>query len=318
MDDIAPDGSFDDVTAALSAAGLGDVPAWLRPYSVLSTGQKFRADLARVLAERPEHVVFDEFTSVVDRQIAQVGAGAFAKAWRRGPGKVVLLTCHYDVIDWLQPDWVYDTATHKFESNDSGSEGERRWTKPRIQVEVRMGGWDLWPLFEPHHYLAAGPMPAAHCYVAFVDGEPVAHLGIGTKNIAYKDPKTGRTRQAVEARGCRLVVMPEWQGAGVSFRLLNLVAQLQYEGKGVLPGRKMTTLFHTSHPQLCAALRRSRYWREVSHSLFGGNKAKSAASLRRSGLMISSGFGGHFRAVQGFRFYGGYQDKTARWAGEDY
>ena len=101
VEEIAPEGSFDEVTNALAGVGLGDCPSWLRPYAVLSNGQKFRADLARVLCEKPDSVVIDEFTSVVDRQIAKFGALAFQKAWRRTSGKVVLLSCHYDVIDWL-------------------------------------------------------------------------------------------------------------------------------------------------------------------------------------------------------------------------
>jgi ABC-type ATPase with predicted acetyltransferase domain len=65
---------------------LGDVPAWLRPFHVLSNGEKFRAGLARLVAENPDKVVIDEFTSVIDRQIAKIGAQAFAKAWKRGSG----------------------------------------------------------------------------------------------------------------------------------------------------------------------------------------------------------------------------------------
>ena len=109
VDDINPDGSLDDVTSALSAVGLGDVPSWLRPFGALSNGQQFRAGLARSLFSESEAVIVDEFTSVVDRQVAKVGAGAFQKAWRaRGRGKAVLVSCHYDVIDWLEPDWVFD------------------------------------------------------------------------------------------------------------------------------------------------------------------------------------------------------------------
>lgn len=90
IDCIAPDGDFNKVTGMLSAVGLGDVPAWLRPFQVLSNGEKFRAGLARLACERPEHAVVDEFTSVIDRQIAKVGAAAFSKTWRRGNGKIVL------------------------------------------------------------------------------------------------------------------------------------------------------------------------------------------------------------------------------------
>ena len=90
--------------------GLGDVPAWLRPFKVLSNGEQFRAGLARLICEAPDKAIIDEFTSVVDRQIAKIGASAFAKAFRKNKGKqIILLSCHYDIIEWLQPDWVYDT-----------------------------------------------------------------------------------------------------------------------------------------------------------------------------------------------------------------
>ena len=104
VDAIAAKGDFNDVTGALAAVGLGSVPTWLRPYGVLSNGEKFRADLARLVAEPVQGtIVLDEFTSVVDRQIAKVGAAAFAKAWRRkAAGQVVALSCHYDVADWLE------------------------------------------------------------------------------------------------------------------------------------------------------------------------------------------------------------------------
>lgn len=110
IDDIVPDAeNMNVVTAALSAVGLGDVPAWLRPFKVLSNGEQFRAGLARLICEAPDKVVVDEFTSVVDRQIAKIGAAAFAKSWRKTGKRIVLLSCHYDVIEWLQPEWVYDT-----------------------------------------------------------------------------------------------------------------------------------------------------------------------------------------------------------------
>lgn len=112
VDCILPNGDFNTATGALAAVGLGDVPSWLRPFNALSNGQQFRAGLARLVTEAPNEVVVDEFTSVVDRQIAKIGALAFAKNWRRNKGKkVVLLSCHYDIVDWLQPDWVYNVNT---------------------------------------------------------------------------------------------------------------------------------------------------------------------------------------------------------------
>lgn len=111
IDCIAPDGTFDEATAALASVGLGTVPTWLRPYRVLSNGERFRADLAHLLASGASDVYVDEFTSVVDRRVACIGAQAFAKSWRRGgPRRVILLTPHFDVLAWIKPDWVLKTS----------------------------------------------------------------------------------------------------------------------------------------------------------------------------------------------------------------
>lgn len=111
IDCIAPSASFDVVTSALASVGLGTVPTWLRPFHVLSNGERFRAELARLLAGDDTDVFIDEFTSVVDRRVACIGAQAFAKALRRGPQRrVVLLTPHHDVLGWLKPDWCVKTS----------------------------------------------------------------------------------------------------------------------------------------------------------------------------------------------------------------
>lgn len=104
-------GGFDTATGALASVGLGTVPSWVRPYRVLSNGERFRADLARTLVQRVPRGVIDEFTSVVDRRVACIGAGAFAKAWRRGEGQIVVVSPHYDILPWLKPDWVLRTST---------------------------------------------------------------------------------------------------------------------------------------------------------------------------------------------------------------
>lgn len=284
IDAIARDGDFNAVTSALAAVGLGDVPSWLRPFSVLSNGEKFRANLARLVCECPDNVVVDEFTSVVDRQIAKIGSLAFQKSWRRTGKKAVLLSCHYDIVDWLEPDWIYDTEKGEYA-------GRRLWRRPKFDFEIYETDWRYWPLFEPHHYLKLPKMVAAKCYVATVGGEPVAHVAFSTRPGLK------------EARACRLVVMPEWQGAGVGLRFLNAVCEMWLQGENRFR-KKMPTLFHTSHPGLIAALRRAKEWRQVSAMTHGANKARSAASLAKSDGIIKAGYGGHVRAVQGFRYYG--------------
>lgn len=288
IDAIAPGGSFDDVTGALAGVGLGTVPTWLRPYPVLSNGEKFRANLARVLCDAPSMVVIDEFSSVVDRQIAKFGALAFGKSWRRvakeGGRRCVLLSCHYDIIDWLEPDWVFDTATGKYA-------GRGLWRRPKFDLEIRQVDGSYWPMFEPHHYLKLPRMVAATYFVGVVEGEPVAHLAFAA---------------ALELNGmraCRMVIMPEWQGAGIGLRFLNSLCQWHVDGNCRYGDRVKTVYFHTSHPGLCAALRRDGKWVQVSAKLYGNNKRKSRAAIIDSGF-AGTGYGGHFRAVQGFRYIG--------------
>jgi len=97
----------EDAADRFYAVGLNAVPVWRLPYRVLSNGQQFRADLARVIGDG---AVVDEFTSVVDRNVA-VGASKALSAWvrRRNVRGMVLATCHRDVIPWLDPDWIIDT-----------------------------------------------------------------------------------------------------------------------------------------------------------------------------------------------------------------
>lgn len=284
IDDIAPQGDFNEVTGALANVGLGDVPAWLRPFHVLSNGEQFRAGLARLICEKPNEVVVDEFTSVVDRQIARIGSKAFAKGWRRANkgGKVVLLTPHYDIIDWVQPDWVFDTKTKTFDRSPR--------QKPKIELKIYKTDGSYWRYFKPHYYLDL-PMPiAASYFVGTVDGELACHIAVTPRF------------EIGGYRATRLVTMPEWQGAGVGFRFLNWIAQYHLEGNG-LNGHKFPIYFHTSHPQLCNALRRSPLWAQCSAVLHGSNKIRSAKSIGKHGG-YGVGYGGHFRAVQGFKYMG--------------
>ena len=102
--------SVDEIEKAFYAVGLGSVPSWLKPYSVLSNGEKMRVDLAYAMLEN-DFVVFDEFTSVVDRNVARVASMAIAKAIRSQDKKFIAVTCHSDVLEWLEPDWIFNTNT---------------------------------------------------------------------------------------------------------------------------------------------------------------------------------------------------------------
>jgi hypothetical protein len=86
---------------------------------------------------------------------------------------------------------------------------------------------------------------------------------------------------------------------------MSWVARQWLEGRNRY-GKRMTTVFHTSHPGLAAALRRHPQWFYLGGRLLGEDGFKSYATLSRSrGRPARSRYGGHMRAVQGFRYIGG-------------
>jgi ABC-type dipeptide/oligopeptide/nickel transport system ATPase subunit len=114
LDDFPSGLQTGEITKALSSVGFASPPDWLKSYDCLSQGEKMRVDIARALCLDRDLIVFDEFTSVVDREIAKVSAFAIAKAVRRSKKQFIAVTCHYDVVDWLEPDWVLCTDTMEF------------------------------------------------------------------------------------------------------------------------------------------------------------------------------------------------------------
>jgi hypothetical protein len=120
LDDFPENLPVSEITSALCNVGFASPPDWLKAYEHLSQGEKMRVDIARALCLNQQLIVFDEFTSVVDREIAKVSAYAIAKAVRRTGKQFVAVTCHYDVLDWLEPDWVFCTDDMSFSKKKLG------------------------------------------------------------------------------------------------------------------------------------------------------------------------------------------------------
>jgi ABC-type lipoprotein export system ATPase subunit len=251
-----------DVAALLSSVGFSSPPAWLRPFAVLSTGQQFRVTLARLLAESPALVVLDEFTSVVDRTVAQVGSAALAKTVRQLGGRFVGVTCHEDVEAWLTPDWVYRPAEDRF-----------TWRclrrRPEIELEVVRSQASAWPLFAPHHYLSHGLARSAVCFLATWCNQPVA--------FSAWLPFVGSGPRA--RREHRTVTLPDYQGVGIGNALSAFVASL-WKGLGY---RAVST---TTHPAMMRARCRSPLWRMHRPPSF----ARSRGRLRHAAMRLTAGF----------------------------
>src|SRR5262249_5680702 len=160
----------------------------------------------------------------VDRTVARVGSAALARSVRGHGLRFVAITCHEDVIDWLQPDWVFRPAEGAF----TWRELRRR---PGIALEVQRCRGERWRLFAPHHYLSQALARSATCFLASWEGRPVA--------FSAWLPFVGAGRRA--RREHRTVVLPDYQGVGIGQAVAGLIASL-WRGLG---WRALST---TTHP----------------------------------------------------------------------
>ncbi len=211
IDGFNPSVDTKEIVFALSSVGLSSPPHWVRPYWSLSMGEKFRCDLARALCSNDQLIVFDEFTSLVNRTVARCGTIALSKAIRthRIKKQFIAVTCHYDVLEWMQPDWVLDMANKAL---------TRRGLQPRdeLSVKVTRVHHSTWELFRRFHYLSGTISKSAYCFLASIDDSPAAFSSV----ISFPHSR------APGWRGHRLVVMPDFQGIGLGNKLEEFVASL--------------------------------------------------------------------------------------------
>jgi GNAT superfamily N-acetyltransferase len=253
-----------DIVALLSAVGFSSPPAWLRPIGVLSTGQQFRVRLALLLAgARPDRpIMFDEYTSVVDRTVAQIGSAALARTVRQRNLQFVAVTCHEDVEAWLGPDWVYRPAENIFA-------WRRLRCRPRIALDIVRCQARAWRLFAPHHYLNSGLAKSAVCFLASWHERPVAFSAW----LPFVGPGP-RTR-----REHRTVTLPDYQGVGIGNALSDFVASL-WAGLGY---RAIST---TTHPAMIRARLQSSRWKMHRRPSF----ARGRERLRHASTRLTAGF----------------------------
>jgi GNAT superfamily N-acetyltransferase len=242
----------EDAQNKLSAVGLNSVPAWFRPYAILSTGEKYRADLARSLGDG---AVIDEFTSVVDRSVAKSCSSAIHRYIKKHNLKsVVFASCHYDIIDWLRPDWVFDTLTGEYLPRGS-------LRQPTIELELLPCGPEAWTTFSHHHYLSENINKSARHWICLWGSNVVGFAS------AISMP-SGTLKKAF--RGHRTVVLPDYQGLGLGVRISDAVGEIHLsEGKRYFS--------KTTHPRMGAYRNKSDKWRATSKNMkvrgnAGGNK----------------------------------------------
>ena len=274
IDNFPSDMPIKDITEILSSVGFSSPPAWLRPYNALSNGEKFRVEMARVLCENEGLAVVDEFTSVIDRTVAQIGSSAIAKTVRKRKQKFVAVSCHYDIEEWLQPDWVYQPHLGTFV-----------WRlvqpRPQINVEVIYAKYETWHTFARHHYLSNELNKSAQIYIGVINDQPAVLLAV----LPLINANVRNAR-----RISRIVVLPDFQGIGLATKFMNAIA-------GGLKSQGLLTYITTSHPALIRALNYSDKWEMIRKPSRVAQRGRTSSISSRIGLSRS-------RITSGFRYAG--------------
>jgi len=233
--------SKEEAIDRLSNVGLNDVPSWVKPYHVLSVGEQFRANLAKVL---DNNICVDEYTSVVDRDTAKSASVAVSRyAQKLGLRNLVFATCHYDVIEWLCPTWVIDTNTGILYDG-------RLLRRPCIQLDIYETSQTGWGLFKEHHYFSQELNEASRCFIGYWGKQPVGFVAV----LPLPHPVIKKA-----FRGHRTVILPQFQGHGFGTNLSNAVAQY-YVDHGY------RYFVRTAHPKLGKYRNHSSLWRATVHN----------------------------------------------------
>lgn len=284
VDGFPDDMSIKEITMLLSSVGFSSPPSWVRPFNVLSNGEQFRVHIARTLAEQKELSVVDEFTSVVDRTVAKIGSAAIAKTVRRRKQQFIAISCHYDIAEWLEPDWVYQPHTGEFFTG--------RYLRPSIELEIKRVHRSAWRLFRKHHYLDTNLHTAAQCFCAFWNDEPVAFSAY----LHFPHPRAKNIK-----REHRTVCLPDFQGVGIGNALSDFIG-------GYLKAQGFRFQSQTSNPAIIHSRNKSKNW-----AMIQAPTRKTKAMPKKTGLGLDQARGAYEKAKRlraSFEYIGPKCDHT--------
>jgi len=255
----------------LLASGLRSIPAWFRPPGTLSNGEYHRFEMALCLDQGIG--VVDEFTSVVDRDTAKSLAYSMRKYYdQRGTDQpLYIASCHRDIIDWLDPDYIYDTDMQELTAR--GSLHLRLGRRPELTLTIKSTSVDHWRHFRRHHYLDTAISRSAHYYVLLLGDKPIGfHAAIHSTNRDIHS----------YWRGHRTVILPEFQGMGIGTAFSDAIAEI-YVSHGFRYFSK------TAHPSFGEHRQKSPLWRATSTNL----KSRLGSYLLKDGTARKMpGYGG--------------------------
>ena len=235
-----------EATRLLSSMGLSSVPTWLRPYDKLSNGEQYRARLSYLVAKSKDVVLIDEYTSVVDRDVAKAMSFALQKYIRNTNKKIIVASCHYDILEWLMPDWTCSPQKRGVvERHDYLRQG-----RPKIELSISRVESSAWKIFKQHHYLTHNVNKSCSFYLFQWNQKPIGICAVLS---------TPRNNNPYGKSISRIVVLPDYQGLGIGSQICNTIG-------GIYKNNNNDLYIKTANPALGEYFNNSYLWIGTSHN----------------------------------------------------
>ena len=121
----------------------------------------------------------------------------------------------------------------------------KKKNRPEIKFEIyQVSDKSIWKMFSKHHYLSHTHNNAASVFIAIINNEIAGFLSV----LHFPHPIVKNMKKVH-----RLVILPDYQGAGFGIKFLNEIGAIYKKQK-----QRYTIV--TSTPSLINALKKSKEW----------------------------------------------------------
>jgi len=211
----------------LSKVGLNDAFLFVRRYSQLSDGQKYRYRLAKLIESGAQWWIMDEFCATLDRETAKIVAFNVQRLARKLGKAVIAATTHTDLFDDLAPSVHIHKRFGKEISVKYYPNQLRKRCSLLEEMKVKEGSYEDWKKVAGFHYRShriafmqkifvlkrEDRIYGAVVYVHPMSAAPCRSRVLKIENMKELNEKL--------ARVARVVVHPKYRTIGAGAKILH-------------------------------------------------------------------------------------------------
>ena len=226
---------LNDAIKKLNLAGLGDAFLYLRKYSQLSDGQKYRYKIAKFIDKDADIWIIDEACAKLDRTTAKIVSYNLQKIARKLNKCVICATTHEDLKDALKPSLYIrkelesEVHSERFEIDSY----EKKLSDIYNHLKVEIGTKEDYNKLKKFHYRQSNLGALKNVYKLSLKNKTIGvivicypHLALKGRNIYTKGKYNKMTKEICaeinEKFECiaRVILHPKYRGLGLAYYFL--------------------------------------------------------------------------------------------------